>query len=140
MPELRIVPEPLWEQVQGRMTGRANVTLRAASRQAAGRPGRYLLSGLLKCAQCGANYIVADRFRYAALLSSIEARLFVETIVASLGESWNRPFCVEFGKTCLPKSSSASSDRRSAGYVKRIPTARGKTQTSDGSTWKSRTS
>lgn len=65
MPELRIVPQPLWEQVQGRMTGRANAALRAACRQAAGRPGRYLLSGLLKCAQCGANYIVADRYRYA---------------------------------------------------------------------------
>lgn len=65
MPELRIVPELLWDQVQGRMTGRANATLRAACRQAAGRPGRYLLSGLLKCAWCGANYIVADRFRYA---------------------------------------------------------------------------
>ncbi|HXC66002.1 MAG TPA: recombinase family protein [Nitrospiraceae bacterium] len=64
-PELRIVPEHLWEQVQERMTGRANATLRAACRQAAGRPGRYLLSGLLKCAWCGANYIVADRFRYA---------------------------------------------------------------------------
>jgi len=47
------------------MTGRANAALRAACRQAAGRPGRYLLSGLLKCAQCGANYIVADRYRYA---------------------------------------------------------------------------
>lgn len=65
MPELRIVPQPLWEQVQRRMTGRANDALRVACRQAAGRPGRYLLSGLLKCAQCGANYIVADRYRYA---------------------------------------------------------------------------
>ena len=65
MPELRIVPQPLWEQVQGRMTGRTSATLRAACRQAAGRPGRYLLSGLLKCASCGANYIVADRYRYA---------------------------------------------------------------------------
>jgi site-specific DNA recombinase len=64
-PELRIVPQPLWEQVQGRMKGRANAALRTACRQAAGRPGRYLLSGLLKCAQCGANYIVADRYRYA---------------------------------------------------------------------------
>ena len=65
MAELRIVPQPLWEQVQERMTGRANAALRAACRQAAGRPGRYLLSGLLKCGQCGANYIVADRYRYA---------------------------------------------------------------------------
>ena len=65
MPEWRIVPQPLWEQVQERMTGRANAALRAACRQAAGRPGRYLLSGLLKCAPCGANYIVADRSRYA---------------------------------------------------------------------------
>ena len=65
MSEMRIVPQPLWEQVQGRMTGRANAALRTACRQAAGRPGRYLLSGLLKCGQCGANYIVADRYRYA---------------------------------------------------------------------------
>lgn len=64
-PELRIVPKPLWEQVQARMTGRASATLRAACRQAAGRPGRYLFSGLLKCGQCGANYVVADRYRYA---------------------------------------------------------------------------
>jgi DNA invertase Pin-like site-specific DNA recombinase len=65
MSELRIVSQSLWEQVQGRMTSRANAALRAACRQAAGRPGRYLLSGLLKCALCGANYIVADRYRYA---------------------------------------------------------------------------
>ena len=64
-PELRIVPQPLWEQVQGRMAGRANAVLRSACREAAGRPGRYLLSGLLRCASCGANYIVADRYRYA---------------------------------------------------------------------------
>ena len=65
MPELRLVPQSVWEQVQGRMTGRANAVLRAACRQAAGRPGRYLLSGLLRCARCGANYVVADRYRYA---------------------------------------------------------------------------
>ena len=65
VPALRIVPQPLWEQVQDRMTGRANDVLRAACRQAAGRPGRYLLSGLLRCALCGANYIIADRYRYA---------------------------------------------------------------------------
>lgn len=51
--------------MRARIVGRANPALRTACRQAAGRPGRYLLSGLLKCAQCGANYIVADRYRYA---------------------------------------------------------------------------
>jgi hypothetical protein len=66
-----------------------------------------------------------------ALLSPIEARLFVEIIVASLGE---------LGTDASARNSGRQFGFfRSAGYspnVKRIPTARGTkyTRTSDGST------
>ena len=64
-PELAIVSQALWDQVQARIQTQANPAIAHACRQTAGRPGRYLFSELLKCGQCGANYIVADRYRYA---------------------------------------------------------------------------
>ncbi|MDP2959348.1 MAG: recombinase family protein, partial [Longimicrobiales bacterium] len=52
VPELRIIPQDLWERVQVRLAlhdvpranGRRNV-------------GRYLLSGFTRCAECGGSYI-----------------------------------------------------------------------------------
>jgi site-specific DNA recombinase len=57
-PELRIVPQALWDRVQARQRAQAQVQVHS------GRPPKYLLSGLLKCGQCGANYVVQDYYRY----------------------------------------------------------------------------
>lgn len=62
-PHLRIVPPELWDQVQGRL--RATLTRytraldgTAKGRARPGRPGGYLLSGLLVCGACGAPMVV----------------------------------------------------------------------------------
>ena len=61
-PELRIVPDELWEQVQNRLAWtkkvyggqeRDGLLNRTAS-------SRYLLSGLLKCATCGGNLVITS--------------------------------------------------------------------------------
>jgi site-specific DNA recombinase len=49
-PDLRIVPEPLWEAVRGRAEPEQRAKL-ARERQGSGRRS-YLLSGLLRCATC----------------------------------------------------------------------------------------
>ncbi|HEV2357092.1 MAG TPA: recombinase family protein [bacterium] len=60
VPELRIIPQDLWDRVQARRQGR---------RQAAGlTPGakpKYLFSGLLVCGECGSHYTIKDRGYYA---------------------------------------------------------------------------
>ncbi len=59
-PELRIIPPELWEAVQRRseerrLVARGNLT---------GRKPKYLFSGLLKCAECGSNYVVQSGAYY----------------------------------------------------------------------------
>lgn len=66
-PRLRIVPQKLWERVRARQRARTQDVgervKRGLSHVAAnhtGRtPSRYLLSGLLKCSECGAVYTLA---------------------------------------------------------------------------------
>jgi len=53
MPELRIVPDDVWKRVQAR---RQNRTWTPGSH--GGTHPKYLLSGLLKCGECGANYVL----------------------------------------------------------------------------------
>ena len=56
--ELRIVPQDLWNRVRARL----NNPNAAASRP--GRRGKYLLTGLLKCAECGGSLTLVDRRCY----------------------------------------------------------------------------
>lgn len=52
VPELRIVPPELWDQVQRRLSGRGpNAPMQ--------RKPRHLLSGLCRCGACGGSFIVA---------------------------------------------------------------------------------
>jgi len=68
MPELRIVPKGLWESVRKRQQSKREKS--AAIRKAlhdnarTGAGSKYLFSGLLKCGECSANYIIADSYRY----------------------------------------------------------------------------
>lgn len=68
IPELRIVPEDLWQRVQARRRrqGAASAKIRAAlGRQArTGRSPRYLLSGFLRCGVCGGSYIMVNERYY----------------------------------------------------------------------------
>jgi site-specific DNA recombinase len=68
---LRIVPNDLWERVKARQRERtqaigsrvqAGIAASAAART--GRGPKYLLSGLLQCAACGANFAMSNRVSY----------------------------------------------------------------------------
>lgn len=61
-PDLRIVPQELWDVVQAIREGKRS--LKAFGR----RTPKYLLSGLMKCAECGSHYTIqtADRYGCAA--------------------------------------------------------------------------
>jgi site-specific DNA recombinase len=71
-PRLRIVPQALWERVRARQRERSHEVGERISRGMArlsanhmGRSPRYLLSGLLKCSQCGASYQINGAKHYA---------------------------------------------------------------------------
>lgn len=66
-PELRIVPEELWEAVQARTADVKHDTSRrlaTTSKGPGGRGPKYLFSGLLKCGLCGGAYIITGRTTY----------------------------------------------------------------------------
>jgi len=69
-PHLRIIDQELWEQVQQRMANIAEKyapkTERKGKSTAPGRPGKYPLSGLLYCWECGAPMVIvgSERAKY----------------------------------------------------------------------------
>jgi site-specific DNA recombinase len=68
---LCIVPADLWDQVkarQARQSHGAGALVRGGLRKrrgGAGRPGKYLLTGLLTCGVCGASFVMRNRAFYA---------------------------------------------------------------------------
>ncbi len=68
MPPLRIVSDELWHRVKTRQTivQRKSAKIREALHRNArtGRQPKYLLSGLLKCGFCGANFVIGDQRHY----------------------------------------------------------------------------
>ena len=58
VPALRIVPEDLWQRVHDRMG------LYIGKRPEAARRPKRLLSGLLRCGQCGGSYIIVSTDRW----------------------------------------------------------------------------
>ena len=63
-PELRIIDDALWTRVQTRLKKARNAAHKKNKRPR-GRPSKYLLSGLMKCGECGANFIMRDTRAYA---------------------------------------------------------------------------
>ena len=64
---LRIVPEELWHAVkvrQAEVTKRYGFIRTSLRKSPAGRGPKYIFSSLLRCGQCGNNYIIVDRTRY----------------------------------------------------------------------------
>lgn len=57
-PELAIVPQGQWDAVQRRSRSQSRAS------GVSGRPPRHLLSGLLRCGECGGPMVVVDRYRY----------------------------------------------------------------------------
>ena len=63
-PELRIIPQELWDRVQARRKALALGQLKDG-RTRTGRGPKFLLSGLLVCDECESNFVMADHYRYA---------------------------------------------------------------------------
>jgi DNA invertase Pin-like site-specific DNA recombinase len=63
---LRIVSDELWERVKARQRQvfKASEGIRNAIKSRKGRPARHLFSGLLKCAECGANFVRVNNRDY----------------------------------------------------------------------------
>jgi site-specific DNA recombinase len=66
LPDLRIIPEPLWQAVRERFHDTRASYLRATNGQLWGRPAngiesRYLLTGLAQCGRCGGSLILHSR-------------------------------------------------------------------------------
>ena len=66
VPELRIVDDELWNRAQSRQRALNISSDEVATGAALNRRHRsqYLLSGLIKCGLCGANYIIIAKDRY----------------------------------------------------------------------------
>jgi site-specific DNA recombinase len=68
VPELRIIEQALWDRVKARQTEvhTASKTIREALHKNArtGAGPKYLFSGLLKCSECGANFVVVSAYQY----------------------------------------------------------------------------
>ena len=67
-PELRLVPDLLWNAVKARQKRRQHDVgdkVRQGLKHSTGRGPRYLFSSILKCANCGSNYVMADATHYS---------------------------------------------------------------------------
>ncbi len=62
LPDLRVIPDDLWMNVRQRLD-RVARTLRTASPYGHRRP-KHLLSGLIRCGECGANYVISGKDYY----------------------------------------------------------------------------
>jgi DNA invertase Pin-like site-specific DNA recombinase len=60
-PELAIVTDEVWEAAQARISRKSVPTRGKAG---AGRPMRHLLSGILRCEDCGGPLVVVDAYNY----------------------------------------------------------------------------
>lgn len=60
-PELAIVDRATWDAAQARINGRA---LGTPANARPGRPPRHLLSGILRCGECGGPIVAIDRYQY----------------------------------------------------------------------------
>jgi DNA invertase Pin-like site-specific DNA recombinase len=64
VPELRIVPADLWEEVKTRQGQMRQLVKRTGNMNGAHRP-LHLFSGLIRCAECGGSYVVYSTHRLA---------------------------------------------------------------------------
>lgn len=64
VPELAIVDAATWEAAQRRLKRLRRKVQADGAPVRAGRPARHLLSGILRCGQCGGRLVVVDAYNY----------------------------------------------------------------------------
>ena len=97
VPDLRIIEQPLWDAVQDQLKARQKPRTALVEQR---RP-RHLLSGLIKCSACGANYVVAGRDYYKCASTkergtchntlSIRRPIIEQAVLSTLQSSLLRP-------------------------------------------------
>jgi site-specific DNA recombinase len=108
---LRIVPQELWDRVKGRQQQRSHgigALVRGGLRQrkpGAGRPGKYVFSGLLACGVCGASFVLRNREYYAcaswwngaacANSLNVSRKLVEEVLLTGIREDLRDPAIIE---------------------------------------------
>ncbi len=60
--DLAIIDTDTWQRAQARVKGQHRNT--STGKRNAGRPMKHLLSGVLRCCECGAAFVIVDRYRY----------------------------------------------------------------------------
>ena len=66
VPELKIIDDDLWNACERRIKAvrEASAIQKNAGKMAVGRQGQYLLSGILRCGQCGGAYVIVSNGMY----------------------------------------------------------------------------
>lgn len=64
LPELAIITPALWQAAQARVKQAQPQRADATKGAGPGRPPRHLLSGILRCGDCGGPMVIVDRYRY----------------------------------------------------------------------------
>ena len=66
VPELKIIDDALWMACERRIKGvrEASAIQKNAGKKAVGRAGQYLLSGILRCGECGGAYVIVSNGMY----------------------------------------------------------------------------
>ena len=63
-PALAIIDEATWNAAQARVRGARPNRKGDAKGAGPGRPNKHLLSGILRCGECGGPMVIVDRYRY----------------------------------------------------------------------------
>ncbi|MBP4050892.1 zinc ribbon domain-containing protein [Chromobacterium violaceum] len=132
---MRLVPAELWAKVKARqqaISEKSKLKQAAAGERArTGAGPKYLLSGLLKCAECGSNYVIVDRSRYgcarhkdrgAAACSNslkVERHRMERTVLQTLKKRLLTPEALKHFKLSLSSEASRQLEE-SCGDVKRV--------------------
>ena len=87
-PELAIIDAETWDRARARGRGISDGRVQVESQPPGGpgRPPRYLLSGILRCGECGGPMVIVDRYRYGCLrhkdAGTCESRLRISRVIA----------------------------------------------------------
>ncbi len=137
--ELRIVPHDLWERVQ-----RRSLMQSKAPGHKVGRRPKYILSGLLKCTECGSNYIIRkaaadgshwygcggheDKGNAFCKNDRLVRRSSLERVVLDAVFNWTLwgPEVVEFIQRAVDKATAVPEGEARSSLMKRLKAARTK--------------